>query len=68
MLIVHCKDAVRERLRAPDSADFSSTADATSTQWTGTVTAQNAFGVRLISNFTCTDMGNGMVSTTVTPR
>ena len=54
--IVACEDEVRERLKAPSTADLrsSATQDA-SGRWTvvGTVDAQNSFGATVRNEFRC---------------
>src|SRR5262245_35790666 len=57
---VACKNAVQTRLKAPSSADFSSFTgsqvvlkDAFNYEVAGSVDAQNSFGAKLRSNFSC---------------
>jgi hypothetical protein len=51
-----CKDFVKDRLKAPAGADFSGvdrTAAGSTYTVTGDVDAQNSFGAKLRSHFTC---------------
>lgn len=52
--IRHCEDAIKERLKAPSTAEFDSTAAGSGT-WTvtGTVDAENSFGAKLRSTYQC---------------
>ena len=58
--IVACRNAVRDRLKAPTTADFSADASASksSTGYSvtvfGTVDSENSFGAKIRSSFTCT--------------
>ena len=63
-----CQDAVSQQLKAPGSADFQSSFDAgyandgSTVTVTGWVDAQNSYGAKLRSTWTCTaevdDQGN----------
>ncbi|QYM63489.1 hypothetical protein [Microbacterium sp. Se5.02b] len=52
--IRHCEDAIKERLKAPATAEFVSAATGSGT-WTvsGTVDAENSFGAKLRSTYQC---------------
>lgn len=57
-----CEDFVKERLKAPATADFSDldvTSDAGEYTVTGDVDAQNSFGAKLRSHFTCVVRDSG---------
>ena len=69
---VACQDTIKDRLKAPATAQFdnwirSANADGTYTI-TGTVDSQNAFGAMLRSKFSCrvSDNGNGTAHVSVT--
>jgi hypothetical protein len=59
---VACKDFVRDRLKAPSTADFTSvshTGSAPTWTVTGTVDADNSFGAKLRMTFTCVVRDDG---------
>lgn len=53
--ILECEQAVKQQLKAPDTATFSSRATE-SDKWTvsGTVSAENSFGATVRSDYRCT--------------
>lgn len=52
--IARCREAIKERLNAPSTAEFQSTATGSAT-WTvvGTVDAENGFGAKIRSDYQC---------------
>jgi hypothetical protein len=52
--IAQCEAAIKERLKAPSTADFNSSAVGGGT-WTvtGTVDAENSFGAKVRTNYQC---------------
>lgn len=62
---VACKDFVKDRLKAPSTADFGSIIDTdiahTGPVWTvsGPVDAENSFGAKLRLDYTCMIRANG---------
>ncbi|WP_336632856.1 MULTISPECIES: hypothetical protein [unclassified Microbacterium] len=52
--IAQCETAIKEKLKAPTTADFSSTATGSGT-WTvvGAVDAENSFGAKVRSHYQC---------------
>lgn len=52
--IAQCEDAIKDRLKAPTTAEFDSTATGSGT-WTvtGTVDAENSFGAKIRSSYQC---------------
>lgn len=63
-----CKEWVKERLKSPSSANFSGVSTALSSgRWTstGSVDAENSFGVPLRMSYTCVVTHDGSKSTLV---
>lgn len=61
-----CEDAMRAKLKAPSTAEFSGAQTALADGvWTvdGHVDAQNSFGAQLRSRYTCSVMFNGATPT-----
>lgn len=61
----HCEDWVKEKLKAPASADFTTTSTVGAGQgpWTfaGTVDADNSFGAKIRNKWECRiELGDGM--------
>lgn len=52
--IAQCEAAIKDKLKAPSTADFSSTATGSGT-WTvvGTVDAENSFGAKVRTSYQC---------------
>lgn len=60
--IVWCEDYVKDRLKAPSTADFSDeTVASQGRTWTvnGSVDAENSFGAKLRNSFACVVKYNG---------
>lgn len=64
--IAQCEARVEKLLKAPSTADFSSTATGAGSSWsvTGTVDAENSFGAKLRSSYGCSVTINGDTVTT----
>ncbi|WP_437582746.1 hypothetical protein ACSAGD_10790 [Paramicrobacterium sp. CJ85] len=57
---MYCEDAVRDQLKAPDTAEFDTSATGSGTYTvTGTVDSENSFGAMLRSDFQCTVVIDG---------
>jgi hypothetical protein len=56
-----CEDFVKDRLKAPSTAEFETSVTGFGPEYTvtGTVDAENSFGARLRNQFTCTVRGDG---------